>query len=261
MTQIDKPELFYIKHPLADRNLPEQTLATFSDEDLADYRSEYEEYQVIQHEAVRVVADLGKTCRKYLSVIFDGDNSKPVKYFDRVMRGGECMTDTHAQKYPSPDTVMNRVQNAKEKYCSFLGQDNAPKVGGEDTLQEINNAVAFLMNKGMTLNSDFTISNAVTIAKSMASQEFDDHIHDAKATEIGVVSISQFNVMCGSVPFPFKDYGVRYNRSGHLTLKPISLNATSTEEELDSQISKLLEDDATYAVSFVESDSPTYNLC
>ena len=52
MTDLEKPELHFILHPLADKTLKEETLATFTDADLADYENEYQIYKEVQQKAV-----------------------------------------------------------------------------------------------------------------------------------------------------------------------------------------------------------------
>jgi len=69
MVNITKPTLYYIKHPLADASLTDQALASFNDEDVAEYRSEYDEYLNTQHQAVKDMMDLCNECTIYIKAI------------------------------------------------------------------------------------------------------------------------------------------------------------------------------------------------
>jgi len=147
--------------------------------------------------------------------------------------------------------------NARKKYCAFMSQDNAPKVGGEDTLQEINNAVSFLLKRGLSLNTDFTVSNAVNIAKTIASQDLDDEV--VVAGEKGT-ALTQRNVLMSSgKPFPTSSFRCIARGGNKLTIK--SIDISKDFDDWDEEIQTLINDGATYAVSFLESDDPTFTVC
>lgn len=258
MANITKPTLYYIKHSLADSTLTEQAFASFTDEDLAEYRSEYDEYLTTQHQAVKNMAVLGNECMSYIKAIFGGAyDSKQVRYFERNMRNGENFVDIHARKYTSPDTVDENVREARKKYCSFMGNDNAPKVGGEDTLQEINNAVSFLLKRGLTLNIDFTVSNSVMMAKTIASQDFDDSVV-SKADE--GASLTQHNVMMkDGTPFPSKSFAVKAKGGNRFSLTNLEINKEVAE--YSNEIQEMLNNGATYSISFLASDEPQFTVC
>tara|TARA_Y100000310_G_scaffold345209_1_gene462690 strand:- start:4770 stop:5522 length:753 start_codon:yes stop_codon:yes gene_type:complete len=243
---VNSPKVYYIQHPLADNELPEQTLATFTDEDVAEYTSEYEEYLRVQNEAVRSVRELYDTTREYVVAIF-GEDSKQVRYLDRMVRNGESLVDIHAKKYPHPDYTTDAVSHAKDKYSCFLGQANAPKASGDETLQEINNAVSFLIKKGLELNSDFTISNAVSMARTLAAQEMNDSLPDNEE----YVPASNYNLFLkdGS-PFP----------SSQVSLFREGINLYFRNDDInwvpDGEVEKLMEKGANYTISFRDSDTP-----
>jgi len=254
------PTLYYIKHPLADKNLPEQTLATFTDNDIAEYKAEFEIYKSAQHDAVRAMSDMIDTCRVSLKSIFGGESDcKQVKYFDRMVRGGETLTDQHAKQYPRPSHVEQRITEAKEKYCNFIGSSNAPKASGDDTLQEINNAVAYLMEKGMALNSDFTISNAVSVAKASAQQDLDDHLI-GNADGEGYVAMPFSLMLKEGSPFPTSSFA--YKGSGSNTMRTKIVDMNLDEDTLSDSAKRIVNEGTfTYKVTFSHASTPCLEIC
>ena len=250
-TQIERPEIYHIKHPLSDQKASDQVLASYSDEDLAEYRSEYEEYRRVQSDATTQVGELCNDARQYFKVLF-GDDSKQHKYLERSIRNGETYSDQHARRYPRPQDVEAKVQEARGKYCNFLSQDNAPKVSGDDTLQEINNAVTFLMEKELVMNTDFTISNAVSLAQSMASEDLDDRMEES---ENGVAA-TEFNLTIKDVSnFPSDKYSL-YSDRGYIRLR-----CDEMDYEPEGKLAEADGNYLNYSVSFAHSSKPTYNLC
>jgi len=257
MVNLKKPTLYYIKHPLADGELSQQALATFTDEDCSEYRSEYDEYLNTQHQAVKDMSVLCNECITYIKTIFgEGHDGKQIRYFERNIRNGESFTDQHANKYPQPENVDRKVQEARKKYCSFLGQENAPKVGGEDTLQEINNAVSFLLKRGLSLNTDFTVSNSVSMAKTLASQDFDDSV---VSCDEGTTLVQHNVMMLDGTAFPSSSFVVTPKGGNKFSLK--SVDITKDYEDWSDEIKGMMDVGASYAVSFVERDEPTFKVC
>ena len=258
MTNLTKPTLYYIKHPLSDGTLSEQALASFSEEDVAEYRSEYDEYLTTQHQATKDMNVLCNDAMTYIRLIFGSEyDSKQVRYFERATRNGETFVDKHSHQYPPPDTDESSVHSARQKYCSFMGNDNAPTVGGEDTLQEINTAVSFLLKRGLSLNADFTVSNAVRMAKTLASQDFDDECVSSNKDGISVANHNM--IIKGGTPFPSNSFAVYSKGGNNLGLKLIDINVEY--DEMDEGIKKLVDEGAKYSVSFVASDEPTFEVC
>ena len=251
MTQkIDRPDIYYIQHPLADGDASDQLLASYSDEDIAEYRSEYEEYRRVQSEAVTTVNELMQQTREYFKALF-GDDTKQMKYLDRSVRNNEMFTDQHARMYPRPERQEERILEARKKYCSFLSDENAPKIGGEDTLQEINNAVTFLLDKGLVLNTDFTVSNAVALAVSVASETLDDALSGSDS-----VPATHHNIaLKGVTTFPRDKYSM-YEQSSYIRLRCDEL-----EYDPEDDMKQMVDSYLTYSVSFKESSDPQFLLC
>lgn len=251
-TKIEKPDLYHIKNSLSDKKLADQALASFSDSDVAEYKSEYEEYRTAQSTAVNEMFKLVEQTRSYFTVLF-GSDSKQAKYLERMVRNGELVTDRHATLYPHPSDVQERVEAARDKYCSFLSDDNAPKVAGDDTLKEINNATTFLLGKGLELNVDFTISNAISLAQSTASEEFDDALEGAEQ-----IPADTYNMMVmDNKEFDASKYSILASR-GYYQLRCEDINWEKPEscENLESGY-------MNYRVSFSDlvEGKPLFMLC
>jgi len=249
------PDIYHIQHPLADRDLPQETLSTFTDADIAEYTSEYEEYRRVQNEAVRASKEIYDTCRNSMIALFGDSDGKQVRYLDRNMRNGQSFVDQHARRYLNPGYIKSSVEEAREKYCAFTSTANAPKTGGEDTLQEINNAVVFLMERHLKLGVDFTVSNAVSVARTVASEEFEDQASVTDGVDCGV-----HNMMLASERlFPFDKFSVTLNRSGELVFQC---------EDIKFEWDGVNDDDAhtirgnpSFSVCFKESSTPQIVIC
>ena len=255
------PTLYHIKHPLSKKDLPEQTLASFSDQDIADYKTEFEVYKTHQHDAVREMSTIIDECRSRMVSIFGtSSDCKQVRYFDRMIRSGDTLTDLHANSYPRPNNVLESVVEARKKYCAFIGVENAPKASGDDTLQEINNAVAFLMERGMTLNSDFTISNAVSMAKT----SFTSDLNDALVTNVdseGYTGMNHNIVMASDgVEFPVSAFCYRANGINQVGIKCVDINMDN--EALPDSVKRIIkEGEFRYDISFSSSTLPNLVIC
>ena len=251
------PKLYHIKHPLSNNDLPEQTLATFTDQDVADYKAEFKVYQSAQNDCVRDLNSLIDTCRNDLATIFGSSSEcKQVKYFDRMVRSGETVTDVHAMSYARPETVKMRVEEARKKYSAFMGSANTPKVSGDDSLKEINNAVSFLMGKGMTLNSDFTISNAVSMAKASFQQYLNDNLIQSKDADGWSGLTNNIIMSSDGAVFPTSSFAYTGCGVNELNFKAIDINLDT--DTLSSSIRKVIEKGTiTYDISFSQSQTPT----
>jgi len=243
-------KLYNIDHALTNlHSFSEEVLATFTDEQVSEYYTLYEEYQTVQRSAASEGMDLARELRKKVVELFQDSKHtypecKQVKYFDRMIRNGETVVDKHASKYPNPSLVKSRVESAKERFGNLT--KSRVTVGGDDTLQEINNAVSYLMDKGMELNLDFTVSNAVSLAQAHASSSVLESVHEEKE-----ISLEQLNIALDIDVKP-SNYVVvrneRYNGQDTYYLKSVALG----EDEFDSVYINLLRP------SFEESATPTF---
>jgi len=247
----EKIELFYIDHPLISApQLSEEVLSTFSQDQLEEYSALYDLYKTAQRKAAQTGHDLSKQCREMMQALFNNpadeyEVSKQVKYFDRMIRNGETAVDVHAAMYPEPSRVERLVQKAQERLGSIA--KSRVTVGGEDTLQEINNAVTFLLDKGLSLNVDFTVSNAVSLATAHVQESIDTAtVDDQKA------SLATYNVLLKGEPFgDVKDFAlVRNSRysSKDYTLENVSLTSEADDEEVN------------FSISFCHSSQPTLEM-
>lgn len=264
MTSLDKPKLYFIQHPLADKTLPEETLATFTDADVNEYESEYQIYKDTQQLAVEKTHEYCQELKKYLGAVFGGTDTKVVKYIERAIRGGDALTDIHAKNYLHPSDVRGKVLRSRERYSAFTDTTNAPKTTGDDTLQEINNAVAFLMEEGLVLNTDFTISNAVSLAKAKASESLDSHLQERDSDgESCWKDASQFNIFLNDGSrVDTKKYAFSYINS-NINTKCLSLDmgdGTEEDEESNEEMRNLNSDGGYYKVSFRDSSTPSYTI-
>ena len=248
------PEIYHIQHPLADRDLPQETLSTFMDMDVAEYTSEYEEYRRVQDEAVRASKEIYDTCRESMIALFGDSDGKQVRYLDRNMRNGESFVDQHARSYLNPGYVKSSVEEAREKYCAFTSTANAPKTG-EDTLQEINNAVVFLMERDLKLGVDFTVSNAVSVARTIASEEFEDQASVSGGVDCGVHNM----ILASRRPCPFDKFSVTLNRSGELDFKCEDIHFEWDGVHADDAYT--MRGNASFTVCFKESATPQLVIC
>jgi len=257
MVNITRPTVYYIQHPLSDPTLSEQALASFSDEDIAEYKSEHQEYLTAQFQAVKDMRVLCDEAMEYVRAIFGKEHSgKQVRYFERNINNGETFVDKHSVKYAAPETVESRIVKARQKYCALLGEQNVPTIGGSETLQEINNAVAFLLGKGLSLNVDFTVSNALTVAKTIASQDFDDSV---AASDDGT-TIAQYNVvMKNGSPFPATSFKIEVSGRNRFSMESLVLN--KDDDDWNDEIRSMLNGGFSYSISFAASEEPVFTIC
>tara|TARA_R110000851_G_scaffold196127_5_gene346961 strand:+ start:17 stop:790 length:774 start_codon:yes stop_codon:yes gene_type:complete len=254
------PTLYQFKHPLSNKDLPEQTLANFSDQDIADYKAEFEIYQTQQYDAVRVMSTIIDTCRENIKSIFGSSSEcKQLKYFERNISSGATLVDSHSNSIARPSEVKDRVENARKKYCNFIGSNNAPKSNGDDTLQEINNAVAFLMDRGMALNSDFTISNAVSMARASFAQDLNDQLVE-NTDEYGYIGLKHEMLLANGNPFPTSSFCYSPMSLNQLNIKSVDINLDP--KTYCEVVQNLIEEgDFKYEISFAKSMTPHLVIC
>jgi len=169
---VNKPEMYHMEHYLKDaQTLPKEALAIVSEQDMLGYEKEYAVYQKIQQEAVQKCSTLVSEVKERISVLFGGNYSKQYKYFDRAVMGGEILTDQHNSLFPKPNVVRDLVETAKLR-CPNIQTDNSVGGRSNESVEEMNSAVSYLLGEGLTLNTDFTVGNAVEVAKARKATEF-----------------------------------------------------------------------------------------
>lgn len=248
------PKLFYIDHPLTRiHELSDEVCASFTDEQIEEYKALYDQYLTMQRVAASTGVDLAQQLRELVDALFQDQTTryevcKQRKYIDRMIRNGETVVDLHSKRYPKPTSIVNRIEKARERYGDLANA--RVTVGGDDTLQEINNAVTFLLGKGMTLNTDFTVSNAVGIAKGIAK----DDIHQkatAQSENEYPGSLDGYALMVNDEAVEATRYGLRRGsgyRNGYLYLMSVSLEGAP---DIDLQ---------RMEISFQESAVPTIKV-
>lgn len=206
MTQA--PKLFYIDHPITRLNeLSDEVCASFTDDQITEYKALYDQYITAQRTAASTGVDLANQLRGLIDALFQDpmdphETCKQRKYFDRMIRNGETIVDLHSRRYPRPGHVASRIKEARKRFGDLANA--RVTVGGDETLQEINHAVTYLMSRGMELNVDFTVSNAVGIAKGIAQDALEQSASD---NEPG--SISGYALMVNDEPVDSASYGVQ----------------------------------------------------
>ena len=143
-------KLYYIQHPLTEMNaLSDEVCATFTDAQVDEYCALYDEYLVVQRKVASDGVDLANQLRTLIDQLFQ-DQTKPYdickqkKYFERMIRNGETIVDLHSRRYPRPSLVVSRIQDARKRFGDLANA--RVTVGGDETLQEINHAVTYLMS-------------------------------------------------------------------------------------------------------------------
>ena len=177
---VEKPKMYHVEHFLKDADtLPKEALAIVSDSDLVAYENEFDVYQKQQQTVVQEVSTLSTEAKERIEVIF-GRRSKQYKYIERAIYNGEALADLHNKLFPKPHKVREAVETAKLR-CPNIGK--ASSVGGRsnESIEEINTAVAYLLGEDLKLNSEFTIGNAVEVAKARKSSQF----HHSMIAEVG----------------------------------------------------------------------------
>ena len=197
-------KLYYIQHPLTElNNLSDDVCATFTDDQISEYSSLYDEYLTVQRKAASDGVDIANQLRDLIRQLFNDPNnpystSKQSNYFERMIRNGETVVDIHSRRYPKPPAVRTRIEAARERFPATT--DSSP-THSQETLQEINNAVAYLLEQGMELNRDFTVSNALAVASVFA---------ETKLVEFGAKKsqVEGFDMMIEGVPRPISQLEV-----------------------------------------------------
>lgn len=157
----NKLHLYQPKSKLALINtLSQELLSDFTDFDIVKYHDEFTTLKDKKSEDVSKAQIVISTVREGLTFLF-GDDSRQVKYIDRAMIKGETIIDSHYAQYSTPSDVRAMIESAKIK-CG----GSASNVGlSETNVDEVNDAIAYLIRNGYTFGRDFTAHNAVDMAK------------------------------------------------------------------------------------------------
>jgi dsDNA-binding SOS-regulon protein len=164
MSNTEKLELYTPQHYLLNADdMSIEALAVVSDSDMDEYEEEHAIYLAKQKDSVSTVHTLYKESEKNLAVIF-GEYSNEHKYLKRAIHKGGALTDIHSKQIPLPSSIRSKVEDARNKVdVSSLHTSSTVSDNG---LLEINHALEYLVNNGLKLNKDFTLTNAVAVAKS-----------------------------------------------------------------------------------------------
>ena len=138
-----------------------ELLSEFTDNDVQRYANEHSKIKDSQLQDVAnaqlVIADVIEG----LNYLF-GEEAKQVKYITRAFAKGETNVDLHYAKFSSPSEVGLKIDNAKLK-CGV----QTTKVGLTETnVDDLNDAIAYLTQKGFVFGRDFTAHNALEMTKA-----------------------------------------------------------------------------------------------
>lgn len=237
------PKLFYIDHPLTRiHELSDEVCASFTDEQIEEYKGLYDQYITVQRTAASVGVDLAQQLRELVDAMFQDplvpyDTCKQRKYIDRMIRNGETVVDQHSRRYPQPASIVNRIEKARERYGDLANA--RVTVGGDDTLQEINHAVTFLMSKGMELNTDFTVSNAVGIAKGIAK----DTLQQSATAD--PTSVEGYALMVNGEKQDIASYGLRLHDGYRPYIYLMNVSLEAHEDIVLDKVEICFQDSAT----------------
>ena len=204
MSDTEKLELYTPQHYLLNaQEMSMEALAVVTDTDLDEYEEEHAIYLAKQKEAVELTHSLYTSAEKDICKIF-GHFSNEHKYLKRAIGKGTALTDIHSREIVSPSRLREQVKNARNKVD--VTKLHTSSTVSDNGLLEINNALEYLVNNGLKLNKDFTLTNAVAVAKShkgtqlmsrIISQDMELDIHDEDVRFIGEKQCGDETV-CGS---------------------------------------------------------------
>jgi len=143
-------------------SMSQELLSEFNDNDIQLYRDEYSVLKTCQTEDITETQGVISEVLKGLKFMF-GESSKQTKYIERALAKGETVCDTHYAKFAHPEQIKQGVASAKLK-CN--GQST--QVGlSETNVDDLNDAIGYLTEKGFVFGRDFTAHNAVDMAKAL----------------------------------------------------------------------------------------------
>ena len=165
-----------MKHFLADaETLNNVSLAQATEQDIADYTTEFTENLIPAYESDRqLLCNLESTVRNAVSVMF-GAHEKESRYFERSIRKNRQKNfgrvPSHYEGFPCPSRVEALTACAKEK---MLLNKKHSKGLDRETMNDVDEAIKFLINKGYSYETDFSAHNAVDIAMALVPLELDE---------------------------------------------------------------------------------------
>jgi len=164
MSDTEKLELYTPQHYLLNANeMSIEALAVVSNSDLDEYEEEHAIYLAKQKDSVSTVHALYKQADSNIQTMF-GEYSNEHKYLTRAISKGNALTDIHSKEIPSPNTIRSKVEDARNKVD--ISSLHTSSTVSDNGLLEINHALEYLVTNGLKLNKDFTLTNAVAVAKS-----------------------------------------------------------------------------------------------
>ena len=160
---------YQIKHYLADYNgMPIEALATVTDEDLAKYTDEYDEFQEKQKADVSDAREISTSVLTNVEKLF-GRYSKEHRYFERKITSGDDLISRHGSKFPSPGHIRDGVADAKERASLTSNRQDSGTIT-EDNMNTLDEAITFLSSEGFVYGKDFSAHNASDVANGIAVQ-------------------------------------------------------------------------------------------
>tara|TARA_R110000824_G_scaffold45812_1_gene132329 strand:- start:131 stop:829 length:699 start_codon:yes stop_codon:yes gene_type:complete len=158
----NKLELYEPHSRLAYANsMSPEILSEFSTHDVSTYELEYSTLTRHKQEDTTKAQHVIKEVQAGLDFLF-GKDSKQAKYITRAFIKGETICDVHYAKFSDPHNLSDLLDGAKLR-CG----NQSTKVGlSETNVDELNDAIAYLTEKGFTFGRDFTAHNAVDMAKA-----------------------------------------------------------------------------------------------
>ena len=139
-------------HFLADANdMDNNALSSVTRSELDEYRKAHEgDYDVLRKEDLTTSQEATSAIKANLDLLF-GIDSKQSKYFDRQLKGGETLFDSHYREIKAP---------AIQTTVSIGGIDDT-------TMAEVSTGIEYLIKNGYAYGTDFSATNAVDVAKSL----------------------------------------------------------------------------------------------
>lgn len=139
-----------------------ELLSEFTDNDVQRYANEHAIIKQHQSEDVKKAQLVISDVLEGLNYLF-GEEAKQVKYITRAFAKGETNVDIHYAKFSSPSVVGQKIDDSKAK-CGV----QTTKVGlSETNVDDLNDAIAYLTEKGFVFGRDFTAHNALDMTKAL----------------------------------------------------------------------------------------------
>jgi len=143
-------------------SLSDELLSDFTDNDIADWEREYDQKLVLKRSddigtTQTVIAD----AQSALTFLF-GEDSKQLKYINRALQKGETVSDVHYNKFINPKDAKAQIESAKIK----CGTHSASVGLNQTNVDDLNEAIDFLIGKGYIFGRDFNAHNAIAVAKA-----------------------------------------------------------------------------------------------